>query len=80
MSVELSPGEFSLHHVDLLHGGGPNESVIDRIGIAYCYWRGTVIADPEEFVTEVLTALTENDPSFGAYSHPSAGDVGGVDI
>ena len=44
------------------------------------YWRGTVIVDLEEFVTEVLTALTENDPSFGAYSHPSAGDVGGVDI
>ena len=37
MLVELSPGEFSLHHVDLLHGGGPNESDVDRIGITFRY-------------------------------------------
>ena len=30
--VELRPGEFSIHHVDLLHGGGPNTSTRDRIG------------------------------------------------
>ena len=30
--VELAPGEFSIHHVDLLHGGGPNTSSKDRIG------------------------------------------------
>ena len=35
--VELSPGEFSVHHVDLVHGGGPNESAVDRIGIAFRY-------------------------------------------
>lgn len=32
VDVELAPGEFSIHHVDLLHGGGPNESDVDRIG------------------------------------------------
>ena len=35
--VELAPGEFSVHHVDLVHGGGPNQSDIDRIGIAFRY-------------------------------------------
>ncbi len=30
--VELDPGEFSVHHIELLHGGGPNESGADRIG------------------------------------------------
>lgn len=37
ISVELAPGEFSLHHVDLLHGGGPNRSRTERIGIAFRY-------------------------------------------
>jgi len=30
--VELQPGEFSIHNIELLHGGGPNESDHDRIG------------------------------------------------
>ena len=37
VSVELAPGEFSIHHVDLLHGGGPNHSPHDRIGIVFRY-------------------------------------------
>jgi chlorinating enzyme len=32
VDVELEPGEFSIHHIDLVHGGGPNESDHDRIG------------------------------------------------
>lgn len=34
VSVELEPGEFSLHNIQLLHGGGPNESGADRVGFA----------------------------------------------
>ncbi|MFT5259798.1 MAG: non-heme Fe2+,alpha-ketoglutarate-dependent halogenase [Saprospiraceae bacterium] len=30
--VELDPGQFSLHNIQLLHGGGPNESDHDRVG------------------------------------------------
>lgn len=30
--VELQPGEFSIHHINLVHGGGPNGSAHDRIG------------------------------------------------
>lgn len=32
LDVELQPGEFSIHNIELLHGGGPNESDHDRIG------------------------------------------------
>ena len=32
LDIELQAGEFSIHHIDLLHGGGPNESTHDRIG------------------------------------------------
>lgn len=32
VDVELQPGEFSIHSVELVHGGGPNESSQDRIG------------------------------------------------
>lgn len=31
--VELRPGEMSLHHLDLVHGGQPNASANDRIGL-----------------------------------------------
>lgn len=35
--VELKPGQFSIHSVDLIHGGGPNFSNHDRIGLALRY-------------------------------------------
>ena len=37
VSVELQPGEFSIHHVDLVHGGEPNRSKNERIGYAMRY-------------------------------------------
>ena len=37
LSVELQPGEFSIHHVDLVHGGEPNRSNEERIGYAMRY-------------------------------------------
>ncbi len=35
--VELKSGEFSIHSVNLIHGGGPNPSPGDRIGFAMRY-------------------------------------------
>lgn len=32
VDVELEPGQMSLHHLDLVHGGQPNASDQDRIG------------------------------------------------
>ena len=33
----LDPGEFSLHHIGLVHGSGPNTSAVPRIGLAVRY-------------------------------------------
>jgi non-heme Fe2+,alpha-ketoglutarate-dependent halogenase len=37
VDVELNPGQFSMHHINLVHGGGPNESSRDRIGFVMRY-------------------------------------------
>ncbi len=37
LDVELDPGQFSLHNIQLLHGGGPNESDQDRVGFVMRY-------------------------------------------
>ena len=37
ISLELEPGEFSLHHIGLAHGSGPNTSATPRIGLAVRY-------------------------------------------
>jgi len=40
VDVELEPGEFSIHHINLVHGGGPNESDHDRIGFVMRFISG----------------------------------------
>lgn len=35
--VELKSGEFSIHDVNIVHGGGPNPSDRDRIGLGFRY-------------------------------------------
>lgn len=37
VSLELEPGEFSLHHIGIAHGSGPNISDAPRIGLAVRY-------------------------------------------
>lgn len=37
MTVELRPGQFSMHHSMLLHGSGPNSSDRSRIGLSINY-------------------------------------------
>lgn len=37
VSLELGPGEFSLHHIGVAHGSGPNTSNTARIGLAVRY-------------------------------------------
>jgi len=37
VSLELNPGEFSLHHIGIAHGSGPNTSDSARIGLAVRY-------------------------------------------
>lgn len=40
VEVELEPGQFSIHHVDLVHGGQPNRSPKDRVGFVMRYISG----------------------------------------
>ena len=37
VDMPLMPGEFSLHHVGIVHGSGPNDSDTPRIGLAVRY-------------------------------------------
>jgi len=37
VDMPLNPGEFSLHHVGIVHGSGPNNSNSPRIGLAARY-------------------------------------------
>ena len=37
MPIELSPGEFSLHHTMAIHASDPNSGDDDRIGIGISY-------------------------------------------
>ncbi len=37
VDIELQPGEFSLHHVRIVHGSEPNNSGVRRIGFAVRY-------------------------------------------
>jgi ectoine hydroxylase-related dioxygenase (phytanoyl-CoA dioxygenase family) len=37
VNIELQPGEFSLHHVRIVHGSDPNPSDQRRIGFAIRY-------------------------------------------
>ena len=42
VSLELAPGEMSLHHVKLAHASGPNESDEPRVGLAIRYMSADV--------------------------------------
>jgi non-heme Fe2+,alpha-ketoglutarate-dependent halogenase len=37
VDFELQPGEFSLHHIGIVHGSGPNTSDKSRVGLAVRY-------------------------------------------
>ena len=37
MNIELQPGEFSLHHVRIVHGSDPNNADYRRLGFAIRY-------------------------------------------
>lgn len=41
--LPLSPGEFSLHHIGIAHGSGPNRSDQARIGVAVRYVAPSVV-------------------------------------
>jgi ectoine hydroxylase-related dioxygenase (phytanoyl-CoA dioxygenase family) len=44
----LRPGEFSLHHIAIVHGSGPNSSGGPRIGLAIRYVSPDVVQSGQE--------------------------------
>jgi len=48
VDLALRPGEFSLHHVAIVHGSGPNISDVPRIGLAVRYVSPDVVHDAPE--------------------------------
>ena len=70
--VELKSGEFSVHSVNLVHGGGPNPSNVDRIGFAMRY-----ISANTRFIGNVdsVTAIRGNcERDYFVYEPPPDGD------
>jgi hypothetical protein len=55
VNIELQPGEFSLHHVRLVHGSDPNPADYRRIGYAVRYIPTYVkqIEGPRDYATLV---------------------------
>ena len=48
VALELEAGEFSLHHIGIVHGSGPNESDAPRIGLAVRYISPDVVQQGRE--------------------------------
>lgn len=76
--MELSPGEFSLHHVRMVHGSEPNRADDRRIGLAIRYIppRLRQTAGPRDSATLVRGADRyghfELEPTPAADLHPDA--------
>lgn len=64
VDLELHPGEFSLHHIGIVHGSRPNEADIPRIGIAIRYISPDVIQHGSERDLVLLLRGRDNHGHF----------------
>jgi chlorinating enzyme len=64
-TVELEPGEMSLHHVRLVHGSPPNPSNDRRIGLAIRYIPTSV----RQVAGEDSATLVRGEDTFGHFEH-----------
>ena len=64
VDLVLSPGEFSLHHVGIVHGSSPNESDEPRIGLAVRYISPDVVQQGPE---RDLAVLARGHDRFGHF-------------
>jgi len=64
VDLALQPGEFSLHHVAIVHGSGPNLSDVPRIGLAVRYVSPDVVQDAKE---RDLVFLVRGKDSWGHF-------------
>jgi len=64
VDLVLSPGEFSLHHVGIIHGSSPNESAEPRIGLAVRYISPDVV---QHGAARDLAVLARGHDPFGHF-------------
>jgi ectoine hydroxylase-related dioxygenase (phytanoyl-CoA dioxygenase family) len=71
ISLELEPGEFSLHHIGIAHGSGPNTSDTPRIGLAVRYIAPQVEQSGPQRDLAVLARGTDRYGHFDLVEPPS---------
>jgi hypothetical protein len=72
VDLELGPGEFSLHHVGIVHGSGPNDSDAPRIGIAVRYISPDVVQQGRERDMVLLVRGRDDYGHFDIVQPPDA--------
>jgi len=70
VSLELAPGEFSLHHIGIAHGSGPNDSDRPRIGLAVRYIAPEVLQSGPNRDLAVLARGTDRHGHFELVDTP----------
>jgi hypothetical protein len=68
--MELAAGEFSLHHVGIVHGSGPNTSDEPRIGLAVRYISPDVVQQGRERDMVILARGTDVHGHFDIVEPP----------
>lgn len=66
VTIELRPGEMSLHHVLLVHGSAPNPSDIRRVGFAARYIPTSV---RQESAERDSATLVRGQDAYGHFEH-----------
>ena len=64
VEMPLHPGEFSLHHIGIVHGSGPNQSQFPRIGIAVRYISPDVVQSSSQ---RDLIVLVRGEDKYGHF-------------
>lgn len=72
VSVELNPGNISLHHGLTIHGSGPNKSDDRRIGVAIRYVSAKMRKAGGVKDYAISARGTYNDNSFTTYNPPTS--------
>ena len=63
LDIELEPGQVSIHHLDLIHGGLPNPSDQDRIGFVMRY----ITPDTQQTLAEDSAVLVRGEDRYNNY-------------
>lgn len=75
VDVRLGAGEMSFHHVDIVHGSGPNESDGPRIGFAIRYTTPEV-SQQRSHHEVVLARGSDRHGHFALRTRPPEGSIG----